>query len=375
MVVLFDYSQANASWHTIVTTGSCWQKHIFVYDIPQVWVNGTIAHFVNLLKRSRQYDSCLSTSTCKMSFDYVDNAWTYTGELLILARFLSQCKRVEDPAKADFFVVPFPFAMWQVGGWHARRPFPHVVPEMRKHLIHLNNDTASRHVFFDTNDSCFIVVNDLNPLVRNSIVVHLGDDEWTSDGPLRKQYFSRSVIAPYRTPTKKVTTFSSVRKILLFGALNTRRHPVRRKILHMFENVTGVVVREMSTFKGLQATGVMMMDAKYCLCPAGDTPSFTPRFYASVLKGCLPIRIDPYDRVPQSPYKYAFEWLIDWKTFGLTYNASNLHNILPDIVKLEEEEFSDKFRRHVSDRVDSLSYDLSKDTDASQTVLQEIVTR
>lgn len=375
MIQLFDFTQKNKTWHTIVTNGTCWQKNIFVYDIPQIWVNDTIIQFVHLFERSREYDSCLSTSNCKMSFGPLDNAWTYTGELLIMARFLSQCNIVKRASEADFFVVPFPFAMWQVAGWHTRRHFPNIVADMKKYLIHLNDKTASRHVFFDTNDSRFIVVNDLSPLVIHSTVVHLGDDKWISHGLNRKQYFSRSVVVPYRTSTIK-ETFSSKRNILLFGAINTKRHAVRKKILQVFENMTekGVIVKEMNTFKNLQNTGLMMTNSKYCICPSGDAPSFTQRFYSSVLKGCLPIRVDPYDRLPVSPYRYPFDWLIDWKTFGITYKSSEIHKILPDLYNLEEKGFSDKFRRHISNRVNSLSYDISNDMDASQTALQEIVT-
>lgn len=130
----------------------------------------------------------------------------------------------------------------------------------------------------------------------------------------------------------------------------------------------------MNTFKNLQNTGLMMTNSKYCICPSGDAPSFTQRFYSSVLKGCLPIRVDPYDRLPVSPYRYPFDWLIDWKTFGITYKSSEIHKILPDLYNLEEKGFSDKFRRHISNRVNSLSYDISNDMDASQTALQEIVT-
>ena len=374
MVYLLD--SVRDSWHEFNTNGTCWNKSIYVYDIPQVWINSTLIQFVNLMKKTgKPYDRCLTTNRCKISFGSIENAWTYTGELLILSRFLSQCRQVTNPDQADAFIVPFPFSMWQVVGWHTRREFPNILRDMNRFLIHMNEETAPKHIFFDTNDSIFIVIKTLNRLALNSIVIHLGDDKWISNGHTRTDHFPRSIVVPYRTSTIKSIDLYSERRILLFGALNTKRHRVRKVLVEQFRNVTDVMVREMSDFQSLQETGMFMSHSKYCICPYGDIPGFTQRFYSSLLKGCVPVKVDPYSRFPFAPYRYPFEWLIDWNTFGITFSANDIHKILPTIRSLEAQSFSENFRKHMIPRLNSMVYDTSKDFDASQAALQEIVSK
>lgn len=65
-------------------------------------------------------------------------------------------------------------------------------------------------------------------------------------------------------------------------------------------------------------------NATFCLCPSGDTPGFTQRFYQSILAGCIPILVDLYLRYPpdhgssgagRDGRSFPFPSLICWPRF------------------------------------------------------------
>ena len=306
-----------------------------------------------------------------------DNLLVYTAELFILHRFLSQCPRTTDPTTADFFLLPFPLSLWQVSGWGRRRLQPALMKKLSGLLTHMNDRNAHRHVFLDTNDSIFVMA--LCPECTRSSVVHLGDDLWNGarvgrSNVTRGTRFERSVIVPHRTslPLQEVLPFAD-RPILLFGALNTRRHPVRRKLIDLLRHSTAssgshdkIVVNEMSKFGTLNATLGYTAKAQYCLVPAGDTPSWTQRFPAAILSGCIPVHVDPYLRHPRE-IALPFFRQIDWSGLCVDVPEKHLHRVLSldRVVNHTRDASLRRIRPH-------MKYDLSRDNDASQHALYEV---
>ena len=72
-------------------------------------------------------------------------------------------------------------------------------------LPHLNNATASRHVILFTCDSQFVNI-ELHPLLKESLIVHLGDDAFASSPTMHnyvglqraKNLLRNAVVVPYR---------------------------------------------------------------------------------------------------------------------------------------------------------------------------------
>ena len=154
-----------------VTTGSCYNMTMYVYDIPSVYIESVVNDV------SKHVDRNCLLRDCDVSWNSKTNILTYSPELFILSRLLSQCKRTADPTTADFFLFPFPFALWQASGWIGRRSYPNMIALLRTHLTHIDENNSNRHVFLDTNDSVFMI--SLHKHCENSIMVHLGDDLWS----------------------------------------------------------------------------------------------------------------------------------------------------------------------------------------------------
>ena len=59
---------------------------------------------------------------------------------------------------------------------------------------------------------------------------------------------------------------------------------------------------------------------------AGDAPSFTQRFYFSLVRGCIPVRVDPFKRVRagagEPAAAYPFPTLIDWSRIVVNVEAN-----------------------------------------------------
>jgi len=87
-----------------------------------------------------------------------------------------------------------------------------------------------------------------------------------------------------------------------------------------------VLVGRTSDFASLAVAARHQHNSTFCLCPSGDAPSFTQRFYVSILHGCIPVRVDTYLRYPPDPsgeeYAYPFPHLIDWRRVVIQLSAN-----------------------------------------------------
>lgn len=95
------------------------------------------------------------------------NARQFTSEIPILLRILQSCQLVDDPAKADGFLVPTllgTLATIRWSGLLGSRKVPSganlsvasLSAELNRSLVYLNASTASRHIFLQSVDSLFL---------------------------------------------------------------------------------------------------------------------------------------------------------------------------------------------------------------------------
>lgn len=134
------------------------------------------------------------------------------------------------------------------------------------------------------------------------------------------------------------------RALLVFGAFNPHRHPLRPKLLAAMNRSRAlapgrVMVGRVNDFRSLSAAAAHQSNATFCLCPAGDTPAFTQRMYVAMMNGCLPVRIDLYMRYPADPggvesaYPYASQ--IDWSRVVVEISVNGGNRSLPDAKQKE----------------------------------------
>ena len=343
---------------------SCYGMKMYVYDIPEIYLNKT---FEDISKHMNM--NCF-IKECKQSWDI--NFSQYSAELVILYRLLTQCENTNNINEADFFLFPFPFSLWQVSGWVGKRSYPQILKILPKFLTHMNTNNSHKHVFLDTNDSIFLL--NLNKNNNNSIFVHYGDDLWSGTKMRTNyinqlQYYSNSIIVPYRSSTKiqNIKNYHE-RSIFLFGALNSRRNPIRKKIVNLFKNISNknIIVKEMMDFKSLHNISLYTYDSKYCLVPVGDTPSVTNRFPSAIISGCIPVRIDPYTRTPSgTTYRLPFFRQLDWKNMHVNIKPQDVHNIVEILYKKNNTYLLNNIRNH-------MKYDLKLKNDASQQTIYEL---
>lgn len=301
----------------------------------------------------------------------------FTPDVPLLLRMLQVCSIVDDPAVADAFLVPIPIGTLQASRWHMSAPtsgrgwqvltMPELRQQLQDSLTHLHRAPA-RHIFLQTVDSSFIgmatKVGSLRgmPLIPSeSIVVHLGDDTCMVGNvhkyrPTKRALcYPRSVVVPYRTFWPGLWPLGPAeaerRPLLVFGSFGVARHAYRKWLvaaLNASEPLAPGRLRVGDLPAAVHATrhadcGVALLrprgtaaeaslcraapsladtaglarNATFCLCPSGDTPALTQRFYASIFSGCLPVLIDLFDRYPNRtmPQALPFPSLIDWDRF------------------------------------------------------------
>lgn len=360
---LFGFPLRNESIHGTLRTGS----------------NGKDAHgdaVARLLPSRRR--SCLEDACNYSTFvsDPVSKfGWSirqYTAEVPIYERIITKCPVTADPESADLFLVPFYFGFMMTLGWVIRdlpsnaravasaehREMVNAAREVHKALPHLNERTADRHVFLFTCDSQF-VGRDLHPLLLRSIVVHLGDDEYTrhprelKDRVRRESAHMRNgLVVPYRVSQWLPFGFNipapGRRRYLLSMNVNAARHAVRKQIAKIINRTFAQQEIPVERQQEFLVTSKMMgpaeaariaLSSAFCLCPTGDSKGFTARFYFVLLHGCLPVRVDGYNRsAVQVPPAYPFQQLIDWSKIVTDIQADALPELMKTLLEMPPHE-------------------------------------
>ena len=407
------HSLAQAEWPRPHPSDSQFSHlRLYVYDFSQTDFSLTsLLKFAASLS-SRFYgkqDDCLvrycefglSTPNSKSKSGHVGRPWvnvrSLTSEIPVLLRLLQVCTLVDDPLQADGFLVPLPLATLSAIQWLGKIRYSPAGPDalktanlvnvIQRNLIHLNPTSADRHIFTQSLDSIFIGVDSharqepsSRPLIPNqSIVMHLGDDLWQSRfypnarrlyGPIRRTLrFGRSIILPQRSqhprsPSDKDWS-SAARPLLVFGAFGMERHPGRRMLAREVQASEHLApgrlrVGDMRYILNSSDSQELSFDAAYeharqasfCLCPSGDAPSFTQRFYQAVFAGCIPVFVDLYLRYPADVIAYPFPSRICWRHFvvevpenrSALLAAVRLQGSEQKLSQLEQRLASDAFR-------------------------------
>eukprot|EP01018_Ginkgo_biloba_P006248 Gb_02382 [translate_table: standard] len=231
--------------------------------------------------------------------------------------------RVKDPEQADVFFVPFFASLsFNVHGQTMRDPETEIDRQMqielvdmlrrskswqrsggRDHVIAIHHPNAFRFLRDEVNASIFVVAD-------------------FGRYPRAVSYLSKDVVAPYvhvvdsYLNDEPFDPFDS-RKILLFFRGKTKRKDegiVRLKLAKLLGNHNRVYFEDsIATNEGFEAAKQGMRSSRFCLHPAGDTPS-SCRLFDAIVSHCVPVIVS--DRI-ELPYEDE----IDYQEFSLFFSV------------------------------------------------------
>lgn len=111
---------------------------------------------------------------------------------------------------------------------------------------------------------------------------------------------------------------------------------------------------------------------------AGDAPSFTQRFAFVLARGCIPVRIDPFERRPgpELADNYPFPSLINWSRIVVPVdrNISAYEALVPRLLELEPN--AHLVRQYMRNVAHWMLFDAGgQQQDAASAALFELMTR
>uniref|UniRef100_A0A0D6R8I2 Exostosin GT47 domain-containing protein n=1 Tax=Araucaria cunninghamii TaxID=56994 RepID=A0A0D6R8I2_ARACU len=231
--------------------------------------------------------------------------------------------RVKDPDQADVYFVPFFASLsFNIHGQTMRDPETEFdrqlqieVIEMlkkskswqrsggRDHVIVIHHPNAFRFLRNEVNASIFVV----SDFARY---------------PRSVSSLAKDVVAPYVhvVDTYKnddsLDPFESRRTLLFFRGRVRRKDEgiVRLKLAKILANHKSVIVEDsIATNEGFQATKEGMRSSRFCLHPAGDTPS-SCRLFDAIVSHCVPVIVSDHIELP-------YEDEIDYQEFCLFFSV------------------------------------------------------
>ncbi|KAK6116594.1 hypothetical protein DH2020_049700 [Rehmannia glutinosa] len=229
--------------------------------------------------------------------------------------------RVSDPDSADVFFVPFfssfSFNMY-VRNMRESNTDDKLQPEIvnilkasdywkrsggQDHVIPLHHPNAFRHYRDQVNSSIFIVA-DFGRIINISRL-------------------AKDVVAPYPHMVESYVNddhedaFESRQTLLFFRGRTKRKDEGKiRAQLHTMLNGTEDVIYEdaYASEEGFKASAEQMRSSKFCLHPAGDTPS-SCRLFDAIVSHCIPVIVS--DRI-----ELPFENELDYKEFSIFFSVN-----------------------------------------------------
>ncbi|XP_019051756.1 PREDICTED: probable arabinosyltransferase ARAD1 isoform X2 [Nelumbo nucifera] len=291
---------------------------VYMYDLPRKFTYGVIESY--LMARESLKSPVEDVSTLKYPGHQHSAEWWLFSDLIREDRFGSPVVRVSDPEEADLFYVPFFSSLSLV----ANPIRPGVVvgtaaiyndEEMQESLI----EWLEEQVFWKRNsgrDHVFIC-QDPNALYKVIDQVKNGVLLVSDFGRLRADQASlvKDVILPY---SHRINSFNGDvgiegRKWLLFFMGNRYRKEggkIRDQLFQVLESQEDVIIKHGTQSRESRRMATQgMHSSKFCLHPAGDTPSAC-RLFDAIVSLCVPVIVSDYIELP-------FEDVIDYRKIAI----------------------------------------------------------
>ncbi|KAG4906337.1 hypothetical protein JHK82_054973 [Glycine max] len=331
------FSSASSVLLSAGTTKSLYVK-VFLYDLPRRFTSGVIHH--HTLARG---SGGVGGSASRATPDDVADALKYPGHQHMAEWYLfadlsraeseragsgSPVVRVADPEEADLFFVPF-FSSLSLIVNPVRPPGSNSGLEKPVYSDEENQEALvewlEKQEYWKRNNGRdhVIVASDPNAMyrvidrVRNAVLL-------VSDfGRLRPDQGSlvKDVVVPYshRIRTYPGDVGVEDRKTLLFFMGNRYRKEggkIRDLLFQILENEKDVIIKHgAQSRESRRAASHGMHTSKFCLHPAGDTPSAC-RLFDAIVSLCIPVIVSDNIELP-------FEDTIDYRKIAVFVETSS----------------------------------------------------
>ncbi|GAB2281117.1 Probable arabinosyltransferase arad1 [Dionaea muscipula] len=305
------------------------QIKVYMYDLPRKFTYGVIESYA--IARGGLSSPVENVTTLKYPGNQHPAEWYLFSDLMRdeKDRIGSPVVRVMDPEVADLFYVPFFSSLSLVvnpirpagGGAGAVEEKVYNDEEMQENLI----EWLEGQVYWTRNngwDHVFIC-QDPNALYRVVDMIKNGVMLVSDFGRLRSDQASlvKDVILPY---SHRINSFNGDvgvenRKSLLFFMGNRYRKEggkIRDILFQILENEDDVIMKHgAQSRESRRAATQGMHTSKFCLHPAGDTPSAC-RLFDAIVSLCVPVIVSDYVELP-------FEDVMDYNKIAIFVDSTS----------------------------------------------------
>ncbi|KAL0912285.1 hypothetical protein M5K25_018248 [Dendrobium thyrsiflorum] len=293
---------------------------IYLYDLPRLFTYGVIESY--LLARDPFRSLPIADSDLHYPGHQHSAEWWLLTDLLRPDRSASPVERVSDPEEADLFYVPFFSSLSLIVN-----PVRHGSDGVGARAMAYNDDDMQEKLvswvegqeFWRRNggrDHVFIC-QDPNALYKLIDRIKNGVLLVSDFGRLRGDQASlvKDVILPYShriNPFKGEVGIEGRNSLLFFMGNRYRKDggKIRDTLFQILENEKDVIVRHGAQSRESRRMATQgMHSSKFCLHPAGDTPSAC-RLFDAIVSLCIPVIVSDYIELP-------FEDVIDYKKIAI----------------------------------------------------------
>ncbi|KAG9439335.1 hypothetical protein H6P81_019500 [Aristolochia fimbriata] len=286
---------------------------IFLYNLPRKFTYGVIESYLTARNSP--------TTDLKYPGNQHSAEWYLFSDLITPERVNSPVVRVFYPEDADLFYVPFFSSLSLVVNPPGKAPGAYSDERMQEELmewldeqVYWKRNFGWDHVFICQDPNALYKVIDR---VKNGVLL-------VSDfGRLNRDQASlvKDVILPY---SHRINPFKGEvgvdgRKSLLFFMGNRYRKEggkVRDTLFQILEKEPDVIIKHGTQSRESRRMATQgMHSSKFCLHPAGDTPSAC-RLFDAIVSLCIPVIVSDYIELP-------FEDVIDYTKISIFVDTAS----------------------------------------------------
>ncbi|XP_043687319.1 probable arabinosyltransferase ARAD1 [Telopea speciosissima] len=297
---------------------------VYLYDLPRKFTYGVIESY--LMARDSLKSPVEDDSTLKYPGHQHSAEWWLFKDLLREDRYGSPVIRVLDPEEADLFYVPFfsslslvvnpirPGGVVGNAGVYSDEEMQESLMDWLEGQVYWKRSLGLDHVFICQDPNALYKVIDR---IKNGVLL-------VSDfGRLRPDQASlvKDVILPY---SHRINPFNGEigvegRKSLLFFMGNRYRKEggkIRNELFRVLEGEADVIIKPGTQSRENRRMATQgMHSSKFCLHPAGDTPSAC-RLFDAIVSLCVPVIVSDNIELP-------FEDAIDYRKIAIFVNSAS----------------------------------------------------
>ncbi|MCL7045706.1 hypothetical protein MKW94_015191 [Papaver nudicaule] len=292
---------------------------VYLYDLPRKFTYGVVESYL----KARDPSVSIPVNDVKYPGNQHSAEWWLFSDLIKEDRYGSSVVRVLDPEDADLFYVPFfsslslvanpirPAAVnvnSDIGSVYSDEEMQQGLVEWLEEQVYWKRNNGWDHVFICQDPNALYKVIDR---IKNGILLVSDFGRLTSD----QASLVKDVILPY---SHRINSFKGEigvegRNSLLFFMGNRYRKEggkVRDLLFQVLENQEDVIIKHGTQSRESRRMATQgMHSSKFCLHPAGDTPSAC-RLFDAIVSLCIPVIVSDQIELP-------FEDAIDYKKIAI----------------------------------------------------------